>query len=287
MSHDPTYSIGYTISAVESNLAIIAASIPALWPLARRWFPAMDDKLGINRHYQADIEVQCLGDSGGGAAASMSPPRVKVKWTRTDTVRQSRPHLDSHSLSLVGGSQSSTSRKMSGEHTSRDALMLASSSFALPPSTLASLLPSPQEMRAEDEGQPGDYFGNFGCVVAGGPDRDSYHSIIAGIEQQHSPWGNHGHTLDEAAARDNERRMQLLADGAWVFRTQLGSSSDAPYSLPERPQPAAFRLGLPPRAKTTPAEFTLTIPPERKKKKKKKKLLARFPGAGMFVESED
>ncbi|OIW30923.1 hypothetical protein CONLIGDRAFT_564294, partial [Coniochaeta ligniaria NRRL 30616] len=51
VSPDPTYSLGYILSAIESNLAIIASSIPALWPLARLWFPCMDSKLGINHHY--------------------------------------------------------------------------------------------------------------------------------------------------------------------------------------------------------------------------------------------
>lgn len=36
---DLYYSVGWAISPIESNLAIIAASMPALWPLFRRWFP--------------------------------------------------------------------------------------------------------------------------------------------------------------------------------------------------------------------------------------------------------
>lgn len=70
VEEDPTYSLAYIISAVESNCAIVAATIPALWPLARRWFPSMDDKLGINRPHQADIEVQLFGDVDPTTAAS-------------------------------------------------------------------------------------------------------------------------------------------------------------------------------------------------------------------------
>lgn len=79
---DPTYSLGYVLSAVESNLAIVAASVPALWPLARRWFPSMDDRLGINDRYQPDIEVQSFAGGAELAAGVDSPLKVKVTWTR-------------------------------------------------------------------------------------------------------------------------------------------------------------------------------------------------------------
>jgi hypothetical protein len=97
VEEDPTYSLAYIISAVESNCAIVAATIPALWPLARRWFPSMDDKLGINRPHQADIEVQLFGDVDP-TTAGVSPPKVKVTWTRADTVRRGRNHLESPNL---------------------------------------------------------------------------------------------------------------------------------------------------------------------------------------------
>ena len=43
---DPTFSLGFTLSTIESNLAIAAASIPTLWPLLRRWFPAAFARVG-------------------------------------------------------------------------------------------------------------------------------------------------------------------------------------------------------------------------------------------------
>lgn len=37
---DPTYNIGFVTSAIETNLALITASVPALTPLLRTWFPS-------------------------------------------------------------------------------------------------------------------------------------------------------------------------------------------------------------------------------------------------------
>ncbi|KAK3367095.1 hypothetical protein B0T24DRAFT_380944 [Lasiosphaeria ovina] len=52
------YSLGYTTTTIEVNLAIVTASVPALWPLGRRWFPGVFESLGINRPYlYPDIEV--------------------------------------------------------------------------------------------------------------------------------------------------------------------------------------------------------------------------------------
>lgn len=39
MKKDPTYDIRFTYSAVETNLAIVTASAPALRPLFVKWFP--------------------------------------------------------------------------------------------------------------------------------------------------------------------------------------------------------------------------------------------------------
>jgi hypothetical protein len=60
-SPDMHYALGYITSSVEINLAIITASAPALWPLARRWFPDAFERIGINRergvHLYPDIEI--------------------------------------------------------------------------------------------------------------------------------------------------------------------------------------------------------------------------------------
>ncbi|OIW31727.1 hypothetical protein CONLIGDRAFT_237473 [Coniochaeta ligniaria NRRL 30616] len=38
---DPTYTLGFCTSAIETNLAIVTASAPALRPLFRKWFPRL------------------------------------------------------------------------------------------------------------------------------------------------------------------------------------------------------------------------------------------------------
>ena len=38
---DPTYNIGFITSAIETNLALITASAPALTPLLKTWFPSL------------------------------------------------------------------------------------------------------------------------------------------------------------------------------------------------------------------------------------------------------
>lgn len=43
---DPTYNIGFVASAVETNVAIMAASAPAVKPLFRRWFPRLFSSAG-------------------------------------------------------------------------------------------------------------------------------------------------------------------------------------------------------------------------------------------------
>ncbi|KAG7291799.1 hypothetical protein NEMBOFW57_001820 [Staphylotrichum longicolle] len=63
---DTHYSLGYTLNTIEVNLAIVTATIPTLWPLARLWFPAMFESMGLNRPYlYPDIEV------GGGHGSSI------------------------------------------------------------------------------------------------------------------------------------------------------------------------------------------------------------------------
>lgn len=83
---DRKFSIGYVTSTVEINLAILTASVPALWPLARRWFPSMFSSLGIDQPYlEPDIEVAYA--------------------TTTTTITTTAPHPESPS----------TSRKLTGK----------------------------------------------------------------------------------------------------------------------------------------------------------------------------
>jgi len=80
---DKKYSIGYVNSTVEINLAIVTASVPALWPLARRWFPGVFESLGIDRPYlQPDIEVGYLTKSGESSSASGTGTRTGSRQLR-------------------------------------------------------------------------------------------------------------------------------------------------------------------------------------------------------------
>lgn len=45
-SLDANFSLGFCVSSIECNLAIIAASAPALWPLIRRWMPQLKSSKG-------------------------------------------------------------------------------------------------------------------------------------------------------------------------------------------------------------------------------------------------
>ena len=68
---------------MEIHLAIVTASVPALWPLARRWFPSLFVSLGISRPYlHPDIEVgyattQGSTQNGGSNSKTL---RGKVVW---------------------------------------------------------------------------------------------------------------------------------------------------------------------------------------------------------------
>jgi hypothetical protein len=73
---DGSFSIVYTISAIENNLALIVASAPALWTLTRRWFPALFADLGLSRGYQGDIpdiKTAAMYDTASGSNSSRSP----------------------------------------------------------------------------------------------------------------------------------------------------------------------------------------------------------------------
>ncbi|KAK3694794.1 hypothetical protein B0T22DRAFT_453449 [Podospora appendiculata] len=104
---DVHFSLGLTANTLEINLAIVTASAPALWPLARRWFPDMFQSLGINRPYlYPDIEV--LGDQSRASrqmkAGRESPPlRVKVSWVEHQRAPSWAAAEDGGSLTDIRG----------------------------------------------------------------------------------------------------------------------------------------------------------------------------------------
>ena len=56
---DLNYSLGFCVSAIEVNLAIITASGPALWPLVRSWMPRFFTSMGpSNGAYQMNADVE-------------------------------------------------------------------------------------------------------------------------------------------------------------------------------------------------------------------------------------
>ena len=73
---DSNFSIGFVTNALETNLAVIAASGPALWPLARRWFPRAFDNLGLTRGYQGDIpDIEMTAKEVSGGSSSRKSKR--------------------------------------------------------------------------------------------------------------------------------------------------------------------------------------------------------------------
>lgn len=108
---DSHYSLGYTLNTIEVNLAIVTATIPALWPLGRRWFPAVFESMGIDRPYlYPDIEVGYARSRrrASNQAASAAPQAAralqgKILWLqRPRTPNFVRP--TTHGSGESGGS---------------------------------------------------------------------------------------------------------------------------------------------------------------------------------------
>ena len=59
---DPTFSFGPCCESIEGNLAILTASMPALWPLIRQWFPRFISRL--NSSYK-NGSTGWTGNNGG------------------------------------------------------------------------------------------------------------------------------------------------------------------------------------------------------------------------------
>lgn len=106
---DMHYSIGYATNTIELNLAIVTATIPALWPLARLWFPSVFESMGISRPYlYPDIEVGYISSragasqptAGAGAGAdvgNLTAPKATIKPAlRAKTIWLPRPRPPSY-----------------------------------------------------------------------------------------------------------------------------------------------------------------------------------------------
>lgn len=74
---DSSFNIGFVTNALETNLAVVAACGPALWPLARRWFPRAFSNLGLSRGYQGDIPDIDVTDKGEASGVTSSSRKSK------------------------------------------------------------------------------------------------------------------------------------------------------------------------------------------------------------------
>jgi hypothetical protein len=80
-TRDIYYSVGWALSPIESNLAIIAASIPALWPLFRNTFPSMFSDL----NYSYRVETQPASSARTTAPFHSNIPRPMGRSHLDDT----------------------------------------------------------------------------------------------------------------------------------------------------------------------------------------------------------
>ena len=71
---DPTYNIGFVTSAVETNLALITASAPAMMPLLRSWFPSM---FGSSSAAAGASKTGRTGRTGMTSAGTRVPASVR------------------------------------------------------------------------------------------------------------------------------------------------------------------------------------------------------------------
>lgn len=74
MNPDKNFSIGFCVSSIECNLAILTASAPALWPLIRSWVP------GLASTHDRSYGPQKYGSAGhrqqGWIRTHDGPPRT-------------------------------------------------------------------------------------------------------------------------------------------------------------------------------------------------------------------
>jgi hypothetical protein len=85
---DINYSLGFCVSAIECNLAIITACGPAMWPLLRTWMPRLFTSYrSSNRNGDAEL-IPSVNRTPGGSAKPMNLGSWKeIKDVRGDNVR--------------------------------------------------------------------------------------------------------------------------------------------------------------------------------------------------------
>ena len=109
VSEDPTYSIAFTSSAIETNLAIITASAPMLRPLLMQWFPRV---FGSTNGTSAGRGYGGTG-SGYGTSSGLrskaghrnAPYGTGVTSVRLQEIAKSRHHTEIRGDSPTGSEE--------------------------------------------------------------------------------------------------------------------------------------------------------------------------------------
>ncbi|KAB5572773.1 hypothetical protein GE09DRAFT_1217314 [Coniochaeta sp. 2T2.1] len=120
---DPTYTLGFCTSAIETNLAIITASAPALRPLFRKWFPrlfstrtgggsAYPDTYGLSGNHRSRITAGRSEHHHGG---SMTPGMVlkDLKDKSQYKVRSHSPSASEEEIMTFNGIMRTTAVRVS------------------------------------------------------------------------------------------------------------------------------------------------------------------------------
>lgn len=94
-SLDKNFSLGFCVSSIECNLAIITASGPALWPLIRRWMPLLKSSRDAD-YYDRKYHT---GQQG---------------WIRTGDGPHTMPNTDSIGLKDIGSRRVQTEVRSGG-----------------------------------------------------------------------------------------------------------------------------------------------------------------------------
>lgn len=93
-SLDPDGNIGFATSAIETNLALITASAPALRPLLRAWFPRLLGASGRDDQVEGATARRVLGFGFGGggftstATSTIGPRRTRLTRAKSISTQQ-------------------------------------------------------------------------------------------------------------------------------------------------------------------------------------------------------
>ncbi|OLN87817.1 hypothetical protein CCHL11_00418 [Colletotrichum chlorophyti] len=109
-SPDKNFSLGFCVSAIECNLAIITASAPALWPLFRRWMPQLKtakDQNYYNHKYHANQQGWIRTGDGPNTTSTAPEESIGMKdmggLTATTHVRSNGSNSSDSDEELMTG----------------------------------------------------------------------------------------------------------------------------------------------------------------------------------------